>query len=145
MAQYAGYLIGFAAMMCYASLAPFAKRITQDGLTAYSLIFVNSLVLATLSLIAIIIVKDQNLLALKNIDFIGWLRILMWSTINFIGFALYIWAIAKIPVADYQIMYLATPLIGGILAYFLVNEALEFKHLIGGAFVAIGIYITIKA
>jgi drug/metabolite transporter (DMT)-like permease len=144
MSQYTGYLIGFGAMMCYASLAPIAKKITQDGLTAYSLIFINSVLLTAFSLAAILIAKDTNLLTLKNIDITSWVRITLWSLVNFIGFALYIWAIAKIPVTDYQIMYLATPLIGGVLAYFLVNEALEFKHLIGGAFVAVGIYITIK-
>jgi len=143
MAAYYGYIIGFLAMCCYASLAPIAKKLTNDGLTSFYLIFLNSAFLFVFSTIALLY-NNGNFEVLKKISLPTWGYITLWAFINFIGFALYIWAIGKIPVASYQIMYLATPIVGAILAYFLLSETIQTKQIVGGLIVAFGVYIAIR-
>ena len=143
MASYIGYIIAFFAMCSYASLAPIAKKLTNEGLTGFYLILINSAFLGIFAIIALLF-SNQNFEVFKKIPLSTWSWIALWALINFVGFALYIWAVARIPVVNYQIMYLASPLIGALIAFVLLSEPLQVKHLIGGLFVAIGIFITIK-
>ena len=143
MSAYYGYIIAFLAMCSYASLPPIAKKIASSGFEGFSLIFVNSIFLLFFSFIAILC-SGQNFDVLKKISLSTWGWVALWAFINFVGFAFYIWAINKIPVVNYQIMYLASPLIAALIAFFLLNEGLELKQLLGGLLVAAGIFITIR-
>ncbi len=138
-----GYVVALMAMTCYAVLTPISKKLTQDGLTGYYIILINSIMLGILSLIAII-ATGNNFDSIKKMSFSTWMFASALGVINFIGFALYIWAVARIPATEYQIMFLASPLIVAVVSYFLLTEPMQLKHLIGGIVVAIGVYITVK-
>lgn len=74
----------------------------------------------------------------------NWSLIISLSTINFIGFALLLNAISKIPVVEYQIIAVMTPIVGGLLALIFLSEALTVRYFIGLVFIAIGLYISLK-
>ena len=138
-----GYVVALIAMIFYAVLTPISKKLTIDGLTGFYIILINSVMLGTLS-VAAILLTGNNFDALKKMSLNTWFFASALGIINFIGFALYIWAVARIPATEYQIMYLASPLVVAIVAYFLLSEPLQLKHLIGGVIVALGIYISIR-
>jgi len=73
-----------------------------------------------------------------------WFTLASFAAINFTGFAVMLFAISKIPVVEYQIIAVITPIIGGILAYFILSEGLSLKYFIGLAFIGIGLYIALK-
>ncbi|PCI01026.1 MAG: hypothetical protein COB76_02235 [Alphaproteobacteria bacterium] len=138
-----GYFLAFIAMTCYAVLTPITKKLTLSGLDGAYVILANSLLLGTISTVYIMATgNDWTPFTKGSKDMFIWACAM--GVINFVGFLLYIIAIAKIPTTEYQIMFLASPFIVALFAYFFLNEILELKHLIGGIIVAIGVYITIK-
>jgi drug/metabolite transporter (DMT)-like permease len=138
-----GYLIAFAAMTCYALLPPMAKALTTSGFSGPHLILINSVVLTVLSVIYLAF-SHYDFNVLYQVKTSTWMLALFWGSVNFLGFILYLIAISKIPATDYQIMYLASPLIVALVSYFFLNETLHFKHLIGGGLVVLGVYIVVK-
>jgi|GEM_PF-1606927 len=143
MSAFFPYVIAFFAVCSYASLAPLAKKIIGEGITGFQLIVLNSVFLGVLGLIAILF-TDRDFSAFKNMTPDLWLWSLLWACLNFLGFALYLYAIDRMPVVNYQIMFLTMPIIGSTLAYFLLSETINLKQIIGGIIVAVGVYIAIK-
>ena len=143
MSAFFPYLIAFFAVCSYASLPPLAKKSLSEDITGFQLIVLNSIFLALLGLIAIIF-TDKDFSAFKNLTADLWFWALLWAGLNFLGFALYLYAIDRMPVVNYQIMFLTMPVIGSTLAYFLLSETISLKQVIGGIIVAIGVYIAIK-
>lgn len=138
-----GYIIAFFAMCCYALLVPMAKTLTLSGLASAHLILINSVILTILALIYLSFSSYEfEPIQKMSVTTIG--LVVLWSTTNFLGFILYLYAINKIPATEYQIMYLASPIIVAIVSYLFLSESLHFKHLIGGVLVALGVYIAIK-
>jgi drug/metabolite transporter (DMT)-like permease len=143
MASYIAYIIAFLAMTSYASLGAMAKKISAEGISGYQLIFLNSILLGVFGLIAILL-TDRDFAVYKNLQASTWGWIILWAGMNFLGFVLYLYAIQRIPVTEYQIMYLASPIIAAILAFVILSEPFQLKHLIGGIIVAVGVYIAIR-
>ena len=144
MTPYLGYLAGFMAMVCFSSLAILIKKVTLYGLDGTPLLFINALMLSILSLAALIIMPSTDFSVFRKIDPSAWIWISLYSIINFAALTFFIWCVQRISPTEYQIMFLASPLIAALLAYLMFNEALQLKHLVGGIVVAIGVLITIK-
>ncbi|MEM7618813.1 MAG: EamA family transporter, partial [Pseudomonadota bacterium] len=68
----------------------------------------------------------------------------LFALVNFIAFAVMLFAISKIPIVEYQLIALLTPIFGGVLAYFILSEGLSIKYLIGLVFIGVGLYIALK-
>jgi drug/metabolite transporter (DMT)-like permease len=144
MNAYLGYLAGVMAMICFSSLAIFVKKVTTYGLEGVPLIFINAVMLSSLSLIAVLILPQTDLQIIKKIDPKAWVWVGVYSVVNFIALASFIWCVQRINPTEYQIMFLASPIVVALLAYLLFNEPFQLKHLVGGIVVAIGVLISIK-
>lgn len=137
------YLVGLAAVSFYALLSPLGKKLMQiDGLPSFALIAIT---MGTLSLMALI----ASLCFEKNFHFksltgtqLSWIG--LFSVINFIAFSLYLFVLRHIPVFEYQLLAMATPILAGILAYVLLKEPLYARYFIGLPIMAAGFLIAVK-
>lgn len=142
--NYMGYVVGFMAMVCFSSLPVIIKKVTGYGLDGPHLIMVNALSLSLLAFITILIVHHGDLQVIRKMGSYTWLWVGIYTVVNFAALSCFIWSVKHISPTEYQIMFLASPLVVALLGFILLHEPLELKHLIGGIFVAFGIYITIK-
>jgi len=142
MSTYFPYLIAFLAMSGYATLGTLTKKAGQFGLDGAALIFVNSISLALFCLITFLFLPKQEVF--RTLPLEGWAWAIGAAFVNFVAFALYVWAINNVPVVEYQIMYLASPIIAATLAFLLLSEPIALKHIIGGSIVALGVYIAVR-
>ena len=136
------YVIAFIAISCYASLTILAKKVMPD-IPSFSFIAITMFILAGLATAAALIYEQKDFfistLSLKN-----WGWIIGFSMINFAGFALYLYAIKFMPVAHYQTIGLAIPLVGGLLAFGLLGEVLTLRFFVGFFIAAFGVFIAVK-
>jgi len=135
------YIIAFLAVSCYASLAIFNKKVMPD-IPSFSYIALTMMILSFLGFCA-------SLLYEKDFSFTGistknWILMVSLGVVNFVGFALLLNALAKMPVVEYQIIAVLTPIVGGFLAFLFLSEALTVRYFIGLIFIAIGLYISLK-
>lgn len=134
------YLIALIAISCYATLSVIAKKVLSD-IPPFTFITITMIFLAIFSGISALFFEKNSIFSALSTH---WLWIIGFSLINFIGFALYLYAITKMPVVEYQIIAVITPVIGGGLAYLILSEALTTRYFIGLVFIAIGLYISLK-
>ena len=135
------YLIALSATICYASLSPMAKKI---GITLppFSLIAVSSFIHFTIAgLIAFFYEKSIILEVYPKVE---WNWLLVFSLTNLIGYSLYLLALTKMPVAQYQMFGLLAPIIGGMIAVYLLKEPFHMRYILSLVFISIGIFIAIK-
>ena len=135
------YLITLAAITCYASLSPMVKKVGET-LPPFTVIATSSLIHFVIAgAIAFFLEKEQ---VINNADKIHWKLLLAFSITNLIGYSLYLLALTKVPVAHYQMFGLLTPIIGGLLAWFLLKEPFHARYLLSLIFISIGLIIAIK-
>lgn len=135
------YIIAFLAISCYASLTVINKKMIGD-IPPFSYIAITMLLLSGIGFVASFFFEKD--FSFSSISEKNWSLIISLSTINFIGFALLLNAISKIPVVEYQIIAVMTPIVGGLLALIFLSEALTVRYFIGLVFIAIGLYISLK-
>jgi drug/metabolite transporter (DMT)-like permease len=141
MAFYFPYIIVFCAASCYAMLGPIAKKVGAD-LPPFSFIAIgSSFMMICGSMVAFTFEREKVVAEFHNINW-GWL--ILFASMNFIAYVGYLAAITKIPVAQYQMFNVMSPVVGGIFAYFLLKEQFEPRYLLALAFIAIGLFIAIK-
>jgi len=134
------YLIGFAAMSCYAILTPLAKK-TQLDFPPFSFVAIAMGVLALSSAVfAYFFEKDFSYLSIKAS---AWGNILLFALVNLAGFVMYLMALKKISVTEYQLMYLVSPLIVAFFGYLLLGEAFKARYLVALLFMGIGLFIAL--
>jgi drug/metabolite transporter (DMT)-like permease len=134
------YFIAVAAICFYASLSPMAKKIGFN-LPPFSLIAISSFI--HLCIAGSIAFAKERHVVLAGFDKIEWHWLLIFSITNLIGYVLYLLALSKIPVAQYQMFTLLTPIVGGLLAVLLLKEPFHARYFIALAFMGIGIAIAI--
>lgn len=136
------YLIAFIAISCYASLTVLSKKVMPD-IPSFSFIAITMFILAGLATAAALMYEHKDFspttLSLKS-----WGWIIGFSLINFAGFGLYLYAIKFMPIAHYQTIGLALPLVGGLLAFVLLEEVLTLRFFAGFLIAAFGIFIAVK-
>ena len=135
------YFAAFAAITGYAALIVIAKKVQLD-IPSFSFIAITMALLTLFSaIVAFIYEKDFSI---TNLSQANWIWLISFSLINLVAFSLLLFAISKIPVVEYQIIAVITPIIGGSLGYLILSEALTARYFIGLIFIAIGLYISLK-
>jgi drug/metabolite transporter (DMT)-like permease len=135
------YIVAFCAVSCYAMLGPLAKKIGAT-LPPFTFLTICSLLLILMgALPAYFLEKEKVVAEFQNIKW-GWLAAL--AVVNFVGYMGWLYAVNRIPIAQYQMFGVMSPVIGGLLAYFLLKENFEPRYLLALAFMAVGLFIAIK-
>jgi drug/metabolite transporter (DMT)-like permease len=132
------YATGCLAIGCYASLPVIAKKLQLD-LPPLAFIGVTMMMLSAISVVASLI--NENNFSILSVGRGAWLGLLLFAIVNFIGFALYLLTIQKMPVSGYQMIGLTTPLIGAGLAFFVLGEQFTMRQLLGFIVVTAGLPI----
>ncbi len=134
------YFFALIAVACYAILTPLAKKFQLD-LPPFAFIAASSGILAVSSFIcSFFIEKDFSITKTAGS---AWLNILIFSMINLLGYFLYLKALEKIPSANYQLLYLLSPVIVAISAYFILGERVELRQIIGLVIMSVGLCVAI--
>jgi drug/metabolite transporter (DMT)-like permease len=134
------YLVALGAVSCYAILTPLAKKFQVD-LPPFAFITASSAILAVTSFVCSFFI-EKDFLVTKTTS-ATWINILLFSAINLIGYFAYLKALEKIPAANYQLMYLLSPIIVAISAYFILGERVEIRQIIGLIIMSAGLCIAI--
>jgi len=135
------YFLAFVAMCFYASLTPLSKKLTID-IPPFAFICITMMFLSVYGLIASFLIDKD--FSLSKMEPTAWLSLAAFSLVNFIGFFLYLYALKNIPSTHYQLIYLGAPVVGGILAYFILQEEFKMQYLYSLPFIAVGLYIALK-
>ncbi len=141
MSVFVPYLFAFVAIGCYASLPPLAKKMMLGQVPPFAFIGITMAILSALSFSACFAVEKK--FSFQSLGWSEWKGLVFFAFVNFLGFTLYLFAIKNIAVAHYQIIGLITPLIGGLLAYFILREPFYGKYLISILFMGIGLYFAL--
>lgn len=134
------YIITIFAVTCYAMLGPIAKKVGLH-LPPFTFIAVSSGIITIIAgLVGYFTERNKVLEALHSINW-GWL--ITFSLINMVGYVLYLVAIRKVPIAQYEMFGIMMPIIGGLFAVFLLKEPFHARYLLALGFMAIGIGIAV--
>lgn len=135
------YITAFFAVIAYAALPVITKKM-HLVIPPYAYIAVTMFFLYGLAAMAsFIFEKDFSLTFIKPVDW-SWLAV--FALINCAGFALMIITVAKIPVAEYQLIYLLAPIVTGLLAFLILKEPFSWRYVLGLSIMAAGLYIALK-
>ncbi len=132
--------IAIIAIFCYAFLGPLAKKV---GLTIppFTFVAISTFMLTALAIVvAVIFERDQIVGAISQVSW-GWM--IAFTAINLAGYALYLVAMSRMPVAQYEMFGILMPIFGGVIAYFLLKEPIHPRYLLALAFMAVGLYIAV--
>jgi len=135
------YLLAFFAMACYALLQVLAKKLQFDT-PPLAFIAVTMAFLCVFAAIASFYIEKD--FSIQKMDQKMWIGLIVFSVVNFIAFTAYLVVITKIPVTEYQLIGLATPVVGAIFAYWMLGEEFKFQYLVGLVFIAIGLFIALR-
>ena len=135
------YFVAFGAVACYALLGPIAKKVGAK-LPPFGFIALSSFLLTLVStLIASVYEREAMIATWAKIE---WRWFLFFSLLSFLGYIGYLWAIARMPIAHYEMFAIICPIIGGLMAVAMLGEPFHLRYLIGLAFMAIGLFIALK-
>jgi len=135
------YFIGIFSVFCYAGLSALSKKVLS-GIPVFAYISITMIILALFSGVASVFYEKD--FSLVKLTMPTWGGMALASMINFIGFAAYLYAIERMPITHYQLMYILSPVIGGIVAYLLLNEPFKPQALVGLALMAAGLFVAIR-
>lgn len=134
------YLIGFAAIICYALLSPIVRKLSLGTVPPFAFMMIANGFLFLFAVIGYWMMERGSVAAMQPIT---WIWMFGFALLNFLGYYLYIKALSGMPVTSYQLMALATPIIGGLFAWYLLKEPITVKMLVGFAIMCAGFYIAI--
>ena len=135
------YLVGIFSVFCYAGLSALSKKVLS-GIPLFAYISVTMILLGLFSGAASVFYEKDFSLAKLTVPV--WGGMLLASTINFIAIAAYLYAIERMPITHYQLMYILSPVIGGIVAYFLLNEPFKPQALVGLLLMGAGLFVAVR-
>lgn len=142
MKQSLGVIIMLVSTVLYASLTPLEKKVNAE-LQPMTIMAISMFVLFTLSFIGSIVF--EQLFSIKPAVLKANLAsLILVGVLNFFGFWLLILGFKYFSVWQQQLFYLLTPIVGGILAYFLLGEAMTAKLFLGLAIMGVGLYIGLR-
>ncbi|MDR3424524.1 MAG: DMT family transporter [Alphaproteobacteria bacterium] len=135
------YLTGLLTVACYGALSPIAKKLLS-AIPSFAFVGMTALIVSSFAFASSIFYEKG--FSLARLSTATWGGLLIFGIINFISYALYCYVIAKIPVTHYQLMELIAPIVGGILAYFLLREPFKPQYLAGLVIVGLGVFVAIR-
>lgn len=134
------YIIAFFAVGCYALLGPIAKKIGFH-LPPFAFVAISCLLLS-ISAATISYFFERGKITAALTDF-NWGGMIIFSAINLTAYVLYLTAIRKIPIAQYDMFAILMPVIGGLAAVVLLKEPFHARYILAIAVMAVGIYIAV--
>lgn len=136
------YIVTFISVCLYACLPVIAKKVHAD-IPPFSFMALTMAILSLCSFVADFFV-DRHVEILKLPSSV-WQGILAFGILNFLAFAAYMFAIARIPVAEYQLFYVITPIVTGLLAFAVLAEPFKANYMIGLLFIGVGLFIALRS
>ncbi len=134
------YIVAAFAVSAYALLGPIAKKV-GTALPPFTFITVSSIIIVVCAgTIAFFYERHQIMETFREIHW-NWLA--LFSLINVVGYVGYLWAINRIPVAQYEMFGILMPIIGGLFAVVLLKEPFHARYLLSIAVISIGLYIAV--
>lgn len=129
--------------LCYASLSPMIKKVSQNKLGPFTVMTFSMLVLFLLSLIL-----AYTFEGLGKFDFathkIDVMILLVVGAINMVGFWLAIKSFDYFPIWLQQMFGLLVPIIAGVFAYFILGEKFSPKLFYGLALMGTGLFVALR-
>ncbi|MDE2025121.1 MAG: DMT family transporter [Patescibacteria group bacterium] len=130
------------ATTAYAVLFPLFKK-GSEKIQPFTAMAISMFVLFFVSLVLSIIFENGLQLKFANVK-VGILFLVLAGAINVIAFWLELIGLKIVPVGEYTMFSLLTPIIAGVAAFFLLGEPLQAKLFIGLTVMAVGLFIAIK-
>jgi len=135
------YLVGICAIACYALLGPIVRKFALTSFPPFAFIATANIILFLISLSCWALFERHFTPA--QIQPMQWVWLTGFAALNFVGYYLYVRAMGGMPVSHYQLMALATPIFGGLFAWYLLKEPLSLKIFAGFAIMCLGYYIAV--
>lgn len=134
------YLTAFLAVTCYAAAGPIIKK-TTGTLPTFLFIGISSVLLAVGSFIALFLTEGRaGFFIPERSKMLGFIS---FAVINLIGWALYMYSIKLIPVAQYDMMAGLGILLTAFFAAALLNEPIHLRYIPAFIFIMVGLYIAV--
>lgn len=140
MTPYLPYIVAFFALSAYSLLGPIAKKVGLD-LPPFTFIAASSLILM-LSAGAIAYVFERHRVIPMFQD-LHWHWLATFSLINLVAYVGYLWAINRMPVAQYEMFGVVMPVVGGLFAVALLKEPFHARYIIALVLMTAGLYIAV--
>jgi drug/metabolite transporter (DMT)-like permease len=134
------YLTAFLAVTCYAAAGPIIKK-TTGTLPTFLFIGISSVLLAVGSFIALFFTEGRAGFFIP--DRSKMLGFVSFAVINLIGWALYMYSIKLIPVAQYDMIAGLGILLTAFFAAVLLNEPIHVRYIPAFIFIMVGLYIAV--
>lgn len=143
MTSYLSYALAFLAMVGYSILPPLAKKFQYD-VGPYSLIAFTMFFLCLFAFFSAQTFEKNPMQVMSSLTLANWIGFAGFAFINLIAFSLMLGSLKVIPVAHYQLIFLLSPIVAGLISAPLLGEPFKIQYLIGLPFVAVGLYIALK-
>ena len=134
------YVLGIGAVCFYSLLTPLSKKFQVD-VPPFAFVAISSLFLGTVSLLCSVTLERE--FSWKAMTGSSWKNMAIFSMINFIGYIAYLKAVKGIPAANYQLLYILSPVFVAVFAYFLLHEKIELRQIIGFVLMGGGLCVAI--
>lgn len=134
------YAVAFFAVACYAIMGPIAKKVGPD-IQPFTFIALASLLLTIVAASVAYFYERGNWT--DTLSRLNWSWLGLYIAANFVSYAGYLWAIARIPVAQFEMFGIFVPIVGGFFAWLILKEPFHARYFLALAFMAIGILIAI--
>lgn len=134
------YFVSFFAVSCYALMGPVAKKVGVDIKPFSFICFTSFLLFMATAALSYVYERGSVLSSFEKIN-INWL--IFYFVCNLVSYVGYLWAISRIPVAQFEMFGIFVPIIGGFFAWFVLKEPFHMRYFIALAFMAVGIFIAV--
>jgi drug/metabolite transporter (DMT)-like permease len=134
------YLAAMLALTCYALMGPVAKKVGAD-IQPLTFIALVSLLLTIVAAIAAFVFERGNFS--EAVPKLNWSWVAVYIAANFLSYAGYLWAISRIPVAQFEMFGIFVPVIGGFFAWLILKEPFHARYFLALAVMAAGILIAV--
>lgn len=136
------YLTAFIAMISYSSLVVIAKKMLPN-IPPFAFIMLTMFFLFLFAALASGL-YEKSFGSISTFTKHDWIGVIGFAIVNLIAFSTYLWAINYIPVTQYQLIYLVSPLVVAFLAFLFLGEEFHMRYLLSLILISAGIYIAIK-
>lgn len=133
------YLGAILALISYASLPVLAKFIGHD-IPPFIFIAVVSFLVALMAL-GLSLTQGEKISILSSSQ--HYLHLLMFSVINIIAFWAFLYSTKSLPITQYQLFIILSPIIGAVLAKLMLGEPFEIKYMIAFPIILSGLVISL--
>lgn len=136
------YLCGVFSIAFYALLSPLSRKLALDGFPPFSFIAISTFLVFLFSFSAALLFEHN--FSFSSLSRTTWGVLTGFACVNFIAFFLFVKTVAGVPAVHYQILGMLTPVFGGIFAWFLLKEAIDWRMFLGFLIMCIGLFVALS-